>query len=212
MDIKINKMHIPKRVNQTEIGIEPEGIILHYIGNPGTTAAQNANYFHSVQSQVSVHYIVDDIEIIEIIPPNKKSFGTSSKYYNEHYIQIEMCHSDPSGRINPATLDNVIWLCKKLIHDYDIIDIIRHYDVTGKRCPLWYVDEGRWKELKMKIMGDEETQEPEREDSSLVHWAQPYFDSLLERGITINEKRFDDPVTRGEMFTLLSRIVDSFKV
>ena len=40
------------------------------------------------------------------------------------------------------------------------------------------------------------------------HWAQQYYDSLIAKGVRIDETRFDDKITRGEMFALLDRIVD----
>jgi len=39
------------------------------------------------------------------------------------------------------------------------------------------------------------------------HWAEKYYNSLIKKGIAINEKRFDDPVTRGELFALLDMII-----
>jgi len=39
------------------------------------------------------------------------------------------------------------------------------------------------------------------------HWAEgPYKFLTEEVGITINEKRFDDPITRGEVFAILARM------
>lgn len=150
--------HLPIRINNPGQRIVPREIILHYIGNPGTTAAANAKYFGNVNDQVSVHYIVDDSNIIEIIPPTMKSYGTSSREHNEKGIQIEMCHPDGTGRINEATLANVIWLCRELMGAFGITEIIRHYDVSGKKCPLWYVEHPEeWEELKKRIMGKELT-------------------------------------------------------
>lgn len=40
------------------------------------------------------------------------------------------------------------------------------------------------------------------------HWAEPYYNNLLLHGIQIEEKRFDDTLTRGEAFNLLSQIID----
>lgn len=154
----ITYKHLPIRVNNPGQRIVPQEIILHYIGNPGTSAAANANYFANVNSQVSVHYIVDDGEIIEMIPPERKSFGTNSKEHNEKGIQIEMCHPDGTGKINEATLKNVIWLCRELMGAFGITEIIRHYDVSGKKCPLWYVEHpADWEELKKRIMEKELT-------------------------------------------------------
>ncbi len=149
--------HIPERINAPDVVIAPRGIVLHYIGNPGTSAAANANYFKNVDSQISVHYIVDDNDIIEIIPPEKKSYGTSSKTYNESFIQIEMCHPDKSGKISDETMNRVVWLCRQLVDKYGLKHVIRHYDVTGKRCPVYFVNNpGEWRELQNEILKEDE--------------------------------------------------------
>ena len=40
------------------------------------------------------------------------------------------------------------------------------------------------------------------------HWAEKSFKNLNEKGIEIHERRFDDTITRGEVFSLLDRVVD----
>ncbi len=45
---------------------------------------------------------------------------------------------------------------------------------------------------------------PEKEKE---HWAEKHFKSLKEKGVKIHEKRYDDNITRGEVFALLDRIV-----
>lgn len=37
------------------------------------------------------------------------------------------------------------------------------------------------------------------------HWAEQYFKNLNKKGIKIHERRFDDPITRGEVFALLDK-------
>jgi N-acetylmuramoyl-L-alanine amidase len=39
------------------------------------------------------------------------------------------------------------------------------------------------------------------------HWAHKYYEYLKDKGIDISETRFDDSVTRGELFVLLARIL-----
>ena len=39
------------------------------------------------------------------------------------------------------------------------------------------------------------------------HWAEKHYKSLNQKGVIIHEKRFDDNITRGEVFALLDRIV-----
>ncbi len=48
----------------------------------------------------------------------------------------------------------------------------------------------------------------EPEDSAKEHWAQKHYDSLIAKGVEIENTRFDDPITRGEVFALLDRIID----
>jgi N-acetylmuramoyl-L-alanine amidase len=42
----------------------------------------------------------------------------------------------------------------------------------------------------------------------LSHWAEKAWKELNDKGINIYEKRFDDPITRGEIFALLNRMID----
>ena len=47
-------------------------------------------------------------------------------------------------------VDLCAWLCLKF--DLDQENVIRHYDVTGKNCPKYFVeDEEAWKTFKEKI-------------------------------------------------------------
>jgi len=39
------------------------------------------------------------------------------------------------------------------------------------------------------------------------HWAEEYYQFLKSKGITIHEKRFDDPATRGDMFAMMARVM-----
>ena len=150
--MEITLRHIEKRINNPDLAIWPEKIVLHYIGNPGTTAAQNASWFATVKSQTSVNYVVDDESVIELIEPGKKTYGTSSKEANESSIQIEMCHPDKTGKPTEKTLENVIWLVQRLRNKFGPLEVIRHYDVTGKKCPRWYVEyPDEWEALKARI-------------------------------------------------------------
>ena len=56
---------------------------------------------------------------------------------------------------------------------------------------------------------EEDPEEPEQpaEELAKEHWAQQYYDSLIAKGVRIDDTRFDDPITRGEVFALLDRIV-----
>jgi len=43
-------------------------------------------------------------------------------------------------------------------------------------------------------------------DTIIPHWSEKYYDYLNENGVLIHEKRFNDNVTRGELFAIMARI------
>lgn len=137
-------------------GTELDGIsdiVIHYVGNPGTTAAQNRGWYANPQSTVSSHFLVGlEGEVIQCIPLNEKSSATNHR--NGDTISIEVCHPDDSGQFSPATYDALVeltaWLVKACGLDAD--RVIRHYDVTGKECPRYFVrNEDAWARFKSDV-------------------------------------------------------------
>jgi len=126
-----------------------QNIVIHYVGNPGTTAQQNRDYYASRSSSVSSHFIIGlKGEIIQCIPLHEKS--SASNHRNKDTISIEVCHPDASGKFTDASYQSLVkltaWLCETC--DLDTGDIIRHYDITGKQCPLYFVtNENAWKQF-----------------------------------------------------------------
>ena len=134
------------------------GIVIHYVGNPGTTAAQNRSYFENLKdtkkTEASSHFIVGlDGEIIQCVPLDEIAYASNSR--NADTISIECCHPDETGKFNDATLDSLIRLTAYLCLVYDLdpeTDVIRHYDVTGKLCPKYFVDyENAWTLFKSQV-------------------------------------------------------------
>lgn len=141
---------------QTEMK-KVNGIVIHYVANPGTTARQNRNYFNSLKDQTgdkkisaSSHFMIGlKGEVIEEIPIYEVAYATS-KEKNVDTISIECCHPDETGKFNQDTYDSAVkltaWLCKKL--GLTEKDVIRHYDATGKDCPRYFVaHEDAWKKF-----------------------------------------------------------------
>ena len=132
-------------------------IVIHYTGNPGTTAQQNRDYFASLadtgRESVSSHFVIGtDGEIIQCIPLNEKSY--CSNHRNRDTISIECCHPDETGKFTDETLESLVTLTRYLADSYHLgeEDVIRHYDVTGKLCPLYFVErEDEWEALKAEI-------------------------------------------------------------
>ena len=130
-----------------------QNIVIHYVGNPGTTAQQNRDYYASRSSEVSSHFVIGlKGEIIQCIPLHEKS--SASNHRNKDTISIEVCHPDESGKFTDAAYQSLVkltaWLCETC--DLDSYDVIRHYDITGKQCPLYFVThEDAWKKFLKDI-------------------------------------------------------------
>lgn len=133
-------------------------IIIHWIGNPNTSATANRNYFESLKDRhiyASSQYIVGlDGEKIICIPEDEVAYHAGNRTMNRNSIGIEVCHPDWDGKFNDVTYNSLIELVVELVKKYNlkINDIIRHYDVTGKDCPRYYVEhEDEWVKFKNDI-------------------------------------------------------------
>lgn len=133
-------------------GVMLEGvrnIVIHYVGNPGTTAQQNRDYYASRSSEVSSHFVIGlKGEVIQCIPLHEKS--SASNHRNKDTISIEVCHPDESGKFTDASYQSLVKLTAWLLDvcDLDSNDVIRHYDITGKQCPLYFVThEDAWRQF-----------------------------------------------------------------
>ena len=134
---------------------EVNNIVVHYVANPGSSAMANRNYFNSLAetkaTAASAHFIVGlDGEIIQCVPLDCVSWANGNLESNRHSITIECCHPDESGKFSYKTYKSLILLINELLREYDLEkdSVIRHYDVTGKMCPLYYVqNEGEWEKL-----------------------------------------------------------------
>lgn len=131
---KFSRPQIPLK-NVTKIAV-------HYVGNPGSSAIANRNYFENQKNggtYVSAHFVIGlQGEIIQCIPLNEWSYCTNQA--NGYSISIECCHPDDTGKFTAATENSLAELCAYLLEKFNLTadDIIRHYDVTGKQCPLYW--------------------------------------------------------------------------
>lgn len=142
-------------------GIKVDGItavVIHYVGNPGTTAAQNRSYFNNLatlkNAYASSHYVVGlEGEIIQCVPLDEIAYASNNR--NHDTISIECCHEDAEGKFNQKTYDSLVELTAAICRTYGLMpekDIIRHYDVTGKLCPVYYVkNEEEWYAFKLAV-------------------------------------------------------------
>jgi N-acetylmuramoyl-L-alanine amidase len=77
-------------------------------------------------------------------------------------VAIEVCHPDETGGFSPETYESVVeltaWLCREFRLDA-AEDVIRHYDVTGKEYPRWYVKNPEaWEAFRVAVEEEMECQ------------------------------------------------------
>lgn len=148
----------PNEYSRPEIKLmQIKGIVIHYTGNPGSTGQGNRDYFESLKdtriTKASSHYVIGlDGEIIQCIPTSEISYA--SNHRNKDTISIEVCHPDENGKFNDKTYNSLVhlvaWICNRT--GLTCEDVIRHYDVTEKICPKYYVENGEaWTKLREEI-------------------------------------------------------------
>lgn len=132
-------------------------IVIHYTANPGATARQNRDYFEGLKdthlTKASSHFIVGlEGEIIQCIPTWEVAYASNDR--NMDTVSVECCHPDETGAFNQDTYNSIVelsaWLCLKFGLTEN--DLIRHYDVTGKICPKFFVDyPEKWEQFRLDV-------------------------------------------------------------
>lgn len=129
--------------------ITPIYIVMHYDAAPNATSA--INWMTDPKSQVSAHlHISREGVVTQLVPFNQKAWHAGvSKWngltgLNSYSIGIELQNTGMQ-EYTKAQLDAAIEVCKAIIANYNIQDIIGHNDIApgrkpdpGKQFP-WYM-------------------------------------------------------------------------
>ncbi len=181
-------------------------IVMHYTANNGDTARNNCDYYHRVGGlQASAHYFVDEHGVMQSVRECDTAWHCGAeagrRYWhpecrNANSIGIEMCsrkRADGSYYILPETVANAAALAKDIMQRYgiDTEHVLRHYDVTGKRCPMpWVDDPAQWTAFKDMLTPKNTTTDEEDEDDMVRYnkledvpdWAQDTVRALMDAG------------------------------
>ena len=149
-------------------------IVMHYTANNGDTAHNNCDYYHRVGGlQASAHYFVDEHGAMQSVREGDTAWHCGARAYwhpecrNGNSIGIEMCsrqRADGSYYIKPETVANAAALAKDIMQRYgiDTDHVLRHYDVTGKRCPMpWVDDPAQWVAFLAMLTPEHQNEEEE---------------------------------------------------
>ena len=133
-------------------------VVIHYVGNPNTTAWQNRSYFANLattgETSASSNLIVGlEGEALLCVPLDEVAYCSNDR--NHDTISIEFCHPGTDGKPTQDTYDTLVkltaWLCDLFELDPQE-DVIRHYDVIDKECPLYFVqNKDEWTRFKSDV-------------------------------------------------------------
>lgn len=148
------------------------GLVWHWVANPGSTPEGNRNFFENRKDGKdgygSAHYIIGiNGDTLQCIPECEMAYHVGANKYKEEAIKmfgpypnattigIELCHPTWEGYFTDETLQSLIKLSVSICKRYNLhpsVDIVRHYDITGKNCPKWFIEhEDEFISLKNKI-------------------------------------------------------------
>lgn len=149
-----------------------KGIVVHWVQNTGTSALLNWLYFELRKAgrngYGSAHYIIDqDGTVLQAIPDDEVAYHVGadsytqnakrnlSSYPNDCTLGIECTHYKDNGEMKVATYKTLVELAADLLLRYRLdpdTALYRHYDITGKICHKWFVDNpDEWENFKIKV-------------------------------------------------------------
>ena len=136
----------PNQYSRPQIKLDAvNAVVVHYMGNPGTNGWQNHDYYESLattgETYVSSNFVIGlDGTVILCVPLDEVAYASNDR--NHDTISIECCHPTADGSFTEATYNSLVKLVDWLRDTYGLSmeEVIRHYEVTGKICPKYYVE------------------------------------------------------------------------
>lgn len=155
--MKINKYGRPgtKRRKTTKIAF-------HFTGQHDVSAKNTVSYFSNVVANgyrvngryiyASSHLVIGlQGELYHIVPFNEIAYTTNSA--NAYSIGVECATTGADDHYTDEEYKTMVKTGAWLAQTYKLdprVDFIRHYDVTGKICPRYFVNNVKaWKQFKL---------------------------------------------------------------
>ncbi len=169
----------PKNRGKTRPAEAIRYLVYHYTANDGDRAANNAFYYRDNVVKASAHYFVDDGHIYRSVEDLGIAWAVGGRKWadcprtgggslhglvtNTNSLSIELCDTRRDGQLmaTEATLERAVKLGRALMERYDIpIErVVRHFDVTGKHCPAYFMEAKAWEAFKERLGEKEENME-----------------------------------------------------
>lgn len=128
-----------------------DGMGVHYTA---TSASEHSNlvYFSRADAQASAHLFVDrDGAIRQSVRLEDTAWAVGNFAENQRTVSVEVVSAGED--FTDAQVAALAEIYAYLRATYGITRVIRHYDVTGKRCPAPYINASKWAAFKARITG-----------------------------------------------------------
>lgn len=171
------------------------GIALHHMAHP-TAGYREVERWHHDRGWNGFGYgywISFEGEVVEGRGLNQNA-GVSN--HNSHILSVGFQGDyDKNIGMPGKQLEAGIELVSTLMRMLPNVNIIEgHGYWVPNSCPGRYFP----KQEIVNAVNDNHTKE---------HWAEKYYQELLKVGIDVHDRRFDDPMTRGEVMALFARLI-----
>ncbi|MGG3561644.1 LysM peptidoglycan-binding domain-containing protein [Neobacillus rhizosphaerae] len=168
MEIKTQYVRVNKYTRPAQKNKGVFGVVWHYTASPKATAQNIRDYFDGTCIRqgryASAHDAIDKTQVIHMVPHDEVAyhahdhsvcyvpiFGTNANFTA---IGVELC-VDANNNLEPETYKNAVEygviLCKQYKLD-PMKHFFRHYDVTHKNCPaFWVKDPAGFEKFKRDV-------------------------------------------------------------
>ena len=130
----------------------PTRVVIHNTANDAP-AANEISYMRYNDLEISFHYAVDDVNIVQGIPENRNAWASGDGHGNGNMegIHIEICYSKSGGEKFDKAEQNAAEFTASLLKKYGwgIDKMTKHRDYDGKYCPHRTLDRGWQRFLSM---------------------------------------------------------------
>lgn len=130
----------------------PTRVVIHNTANDAP-AANEISYMRYNDLEISFHYAVDDVNIVQGIPENRNAWASGDGHGKDNMegIHIEICYSKSGGKKFDKAEQNAAEFTASLLKKYGwgIDKVTKHRDYDGKYCPHRTLDRGWQRFLSM---------------------------------------------------------------
>jgi len=188
----------------------PEFIVVHNTANDAS-ARNEVAYMIRNNNEVSFHYAIDNMEIVQGIPEDRNAWHAGDGAHgqgNRKGLSIEICYSKSGGSkfIEAEKLAAKFIAYKLKEKGWGINRVKKHQDFSGKYCPHRTLDMG-WQRFLGMVQSELNALkgvDKVTDKNTPSFWAKEAWEWAIKEGITdgTNPK---GTITREQVVTMLHR-------